>query len=470
MGRRLMCGRVALLTGPVLGVLVVSSGVRIQSGQEKRLLGSWYAWSAPVHLPGYPEAWLVGAVVALVLLWVLVAWLVQTTPALSRGVQWGAWLWAAPFALAAPFLSRDVYAYVVQGAVMGRGLDPYAHAPSVLGSHDPLLQAVDPKWRTSAAPYGPLALRLAQLSTAVGGHGAGAFVVLRVLAVLSVVGVVLLLRSATPQHLHGLVTWLAMSPLTLLQLIAAVHWEAELGLLLVLALVLARRGRLFWAVLVAGIACEIKAVAAVVVAALVLDAWRRGGRQVLPQVGSALAAGAALAVLVFPVDPWGWLGNLHVATKAWSPYTPATTLFLLLGHLQPDHEALLSLCRYAVMVAAAVVVVLTLRRRERDVAVSSGVLLLAAIGALPTVWPWYVAPTALLVLIGAPRLWWWAAGLASTAALAALPIATEQAQRVSVAGELLAGIALVAVYWRSGRLRSARVSRALSASPPLGGH
>jgi hypothetical protein len=76
----------------------------------------------------------------------------------------------------------------------------------------------------------------------------------------------------------------------------------------------------------------------------------------------------------------------------------------------------------------------------------------------------------LLVLIGAPRLWWWAAGLAGTAALAALPIATEQAQRVSVAGELLAGIALVAVYWRSGRLRSARVSRALSASPPLGGH
>jgi hypothetical protein len=468
MERRLLSGRAALLAGPLAAVLVVSSGVRLQSGQEKRLLGSWYTWSARVHLPGSPEVGLVVAVIALVLLWVLVASLAQTTPSLSRWMSWGAWLWAAPFALAAPFLSRDIYAYVAQGALMGRGLDPYAHAPSVLGSHDLLVQAVDPKWRTSPAPYGPLALRLAQLSTAVGGQGVGALVVLRVLAVLSVVGVVLLLRSAAPPHLHGLVTWLAMSPLALLQLIAAAHWEAELGLLLVLALVLARRDQVFWAVLVAAVACEVKAVGAVVVAALVLDAWRRGGRRLLPQVGSALAAGAVLAVLVYPGDPWGWVGNLQVAARAWSPYTPASTLFLLLAHLQPGHVALLSLCRYAVIVVAAVVVVLTLRRRERDVAVSSGVLLLAAIGALPTVWPWYVAPAVLLVLIGAPRLWWWAVGVAGTAALAALPIATEQAQRVSLAADLVAGVVWLAVCWRSGRLRSARVSRLLSASRPLG--
>ncbi|MDX6215779.1 MAG: hypothetical protein QOG99_1363 [Frankiales bacterium] len=454
-----------ILAGPVVAVFVVGTGVQLQSGSEKQLLGSWYRWSSVPQLPGRPSIAMVVAVALLVALWGLVAWQVSTTPVVARWVRRVGWMWAAPFALGAPFLSRDVYAYVAQGAVLEHGLNPYTTAPSALGGHDPLVQAVDPQWRSSPAPYGPLALRLAQASTVVGGHGVGAFVVLRLLAVLSVLGVVLLLRRAAPAQHRDLVTWLTLSPLTLLQLVAATHWEAELSLLLVLSVLLARRGHVIWSLLVAGVACEIKAFALVVVAVLALDALRQRGLRFAPRLVAALVACVGMAVVIYPRDPWGWIGNLHGATKGWSPYAPSSTLYQVLGHLHPGHAGLLlEISRYAVMGVAAVVGLLALRRRDLEVPVLAGVLLVAGIGALPTVWPWYVAPAVLLVLAGRTRLWWWGALLAGLSGMAALPIGAVRAQHVSQVADVVVIVGLL--VWRPWSTRQRTVTLPTSTAPP----
>jgi hypothetical protein len=467
--RRLVVGWVALLAGPVAAVWTVWLGVPLQSRPEKRLLGTWYLLSTPLRpgtLDGY---WLVAAISLLCLLWLRVAWTVHCHPGFGRWATRAAWLWVAPFALAAPFQSRDVYSYIAQGAVLDRGLDPYRSAPQVLGAHNLMLQAVDPSWRFAAAPYGPVALRLSQAAIALGGHGAGALVVLRVLALISVLGIVLLLRQGTPAH-KDLVTWLALSPLTLVQLIAAMHWEAEQGLVLVLAIVLAQRGHLEVSLLVALVACDIKASALVVVAVLALEALRRRGRHAAADMLLAVAIAGVATVLSYQRDAWGWVGNLGVAAKGWSPYTPAATLFLVLGHLQPGHAQLLSMCRALIVVAAAVLVLVILRRPGRDVATTSCALLLAGIAALPTVWPWYIAPATLLMLLGTPRRWWWGAALAAAGSLAALPITTEPAQRVNVAAEAVAVVASLSVFLRSRRTSLRALSGRLSAASATPGH
>ena len=458
-GTPLLTG-IGILAVVAVGAWCVRLGVPLQSGQEKLLLGHWYTWSSPSPASTRHGLVLVVALILLSVAWLAVAYVLYARPHLGRWVTRAACLWVAPFALGAPFQSRDVYAYVAQGALLRRGIDPYTRGPSALGAHDLLLQAVDPRWRSVGSPYGPVALRLAEAAAAVGGQGVGSVVALRVLAVLSVLGVVVLRRREAPPGRADLVTWLSLSPLVLVQLISAVHWEAEIALLLVTAIVLARRGHLVGSVLLALLACEVKASAAVVVAVLAVQALRhRGLASVLPLLGSVVLAGLA-AVALYRSDPWGWLPNLAGTAGTWSPFAPSTTLYLVLSHLQPEQD-LLTLCRALAAAAAVTAAALVLRTEDADLAARAGLLSLAAVAALPTVWPWYVAPAALLTLLSRPRLWWWGAVIAVTSSLAALPIGSEAAQLTMISAEAVA----LAVSL-SGPLRSVWVSRSARPGQP----
>ena len=46
--------------------------------------------------------------------------------------------------------------------MLARGLDPYSVGPVTLGSN-PILSMVDPLWRSSPAPYGPVTLLMLPL-------------------------------------------------------------------------------------------------------------------------------------------------------------------------------------------------------------------------------------------------------------------------------------------------------------------
>src|SRR5699024_10687659 len=70
------------------------------------------------------------------------------------------WAWIAPLLLAAPLSSRDVYSYLVQGAMVRDGFDPYTEGPAV--NPGPFLLEVSQDWRNTTTPYGPLHLWLGE--------------------------------------------------------------------------------------------------------------------------------------------------------------------------------------------------------------------------------------------------------------------------------------------------------------------
>ena len=68
-------------------------------------------------------------------------------------------LWAVPARpwLAAPVFSRDVYSYFAQGTLLHHGLNPYHNVPPVYLARihqNQALNAVDPFWQHTTAPYG----------------------------------------------------------------------------------------------------------------------------------------------------------------------------------------------------------------------------------------------------------------------------------------------------------------------------
>ena len=72
------------------------------------------------------------------------------------GVRRAVFSWVVPLMVAPPLFSNDGWSYAAQGAMTRMGLSPYIWTPSILTG--PLNEAVDPMWRTTPAPYGPVPL------------------------------------------------------------------------------------------------------------------------------------------------------------------------------------------------------------------------------------------------------------------------------------------------------------------------
>ena len=128
----------------------------------------FYLSPAVRHEFGLPAAGMVCAVAGLVVL--VGAWL-RLRPALAgqpRRALAVLACWTAPLVLAPPLFSRDVYSYLAQGALVGRGLDAYAVGPAALGGN-PLVAQVHPLWLSTPAPYGPVFLGLAAAVVGVTG-------------------------------------------------------------------------------------------------------------------------------------------------------------------------------------------------------------------------------------------------------------------------------------------------------------
>lgn len=89
-----------------------------------------------------------------------------STRTLSRWVL----VWAAPLLVAVPVYSRDVYAYLAQGAVFGAGFDPYADGPAHLPG--PLVDSMAQVWATTTAPYGPFFMGMLRVVTEITGDHA----------------------------------------------------------------------------------------------------------------------------------------------------------------------------------------------------------------------------------------------------------------------------------------------------------
>ena len=170
---------------------------------------------------------------------------------------------------------------------MHLGIDPYRHAPAALAhaGQAHVLGAVDPFWRHTTAPYGPLFLWIVSGIVALTGSHLIAGVLL--LRVLDVAGLVLLAVFA-PRLARALgadparaTWWVLLSPLILLELVAAAHNDLLMIGLLVAGVTFAIERRLLVGIALCALAATIKLPAAAAIPFILVGCadrrtWWRG--------------------------------------------------------------------------------------------------------------------------------------------------------------------------------------------------
>jgi hypothetical protein len=355
-------------------------------------------------------------------------------------------LWSVPLLLGPPIFSKDIYSYIGQGLIAHRGLDPYSIPPSALG-HGPLLNSIASVWRHSPAPYGPVFVELARGVTV----AVGSSIVPEVLALrgVEVVGMVLLAIfvprlarqvGTDPQ----LATWLGvLSPLVLLSYMASGHNDCLMMGLVVLGVSLWLDDRRVVALVLCTLATMVKASAGAAVIFLVADELRlEGGRRrvwrlavdaavvVATVVGATLASGLG----------WRWLlpSNLRIPAEVRIDATPTVSLgtainrLLGLVHLHVAQSGTITVVQAVagVLAAAGAVWLLWRVRRDNLVRVLAVVLLLAVLAG-PTLWPWYLS--------------WGLILLATTSSQTSKVLVVAAAASILLAGPV--GSAQLSGYW-----------------------
>ena len=264
----------------------------------------WYVLEIPGGRPGATV--LVYAGMALL----CAAWLGLGRRAVGDDTRWLltiAAVWLAPLALGPALFSHDVYSYLAQGTLLHLGRNPYHSSPAELIhlGRGHVLAAVSPFWRHTTAPYGPLFLGLASLVVAVtGSHLIAGVLVMRGLELVGVA----LLAVFVPRLARTLgadparATWLAvLSPLVVLELVAAGHNDVLMVGLLVAGVTLALSGRPVLGVAVCALAATVK-LPALAGAVFILVVWARAETTWTQRVRFVLAAALAAAAVLAAVS------------------------------------------------------------------------------------------------------------------------------------------------------------------------
>src|SRR3954471_925380 len=131
--RRQVCDRPLLslsAAGFAVSVVVVVAGGQVSALGSTRPLVNWlglqdtHGADADDPVPGIV---LLGAVVALVLLWLVAVEVVRRTAPPANGVWLMAGVWGTPCAVGPPFMDSTVYSYAAFGLMQRHGRDPYEH-------------------------------------------------------------------------------------------------------------------------------------------------------------------------------------------------------------------------------------------------------------------------------------------------------------------------------------------------------
>ena len=367
-------------------------------------------WWFRAHVPGGhtgAQVLFYAGLAALCLAWLGLGRRLRTPARLtpSRLVLVGA-LWCLPLAVGAPLFSHDAYSYLAQGEILHLGLNPYHQAPAVLAHHGQghFLAAVSPFWRHTTSPYGPLFLGLASLIVGlVGSHLVAGVLLMRGLGLAGVA----LLAVFVPRLARALgadparATWLAViSPLVLLELVAAVHNDALMVGLLVAGVTLAVERRPLLGIAVCALAATIKLPALGAVAFIAVT-WARGERRPARALGLSAATAVAALVAVSAATTLGaaWVntGVLSTPGKVHLAITPTTaagwsagSLLHLLGVHAGIHGIESALGVMALALTVALGLWLLARARQATFVPALGALLVVSVFAGPATWPWYL--------------------------------------------------------------------------------
>lgn len=386
--------------------------IMVTAGQLARGHQRW--WLDP-HLPlsgGQIEAVLYVGMVALTLSWLGLGRLARSDLLQPRALWAVAGLWSLPLFLAAPVFSRDVYSYFGQGTILHLGLDPYHAPPTVLGQHGHarVLNAIDPFWQHTTAPYGPLFLDVVSLIS--GLVGSAVVLGAQLVKLLGLIGLALL-AVFVPRlaRAHGAdparATWLAtLNPIVLLALVLPGHNDLLMVGLMVAGVALAAEDRPLLGIAICALAATIKApaVAAVIFIAVT---WARSGseetgslaiaaRRLVQAAGVALGVFALISVITGVGLSWVTSTLFSTPAKVHLAITPATglayTVYALLRDVGVDSSftALQSGFRVAAGLLALLAALELLRRARRPtLAPYLGLALVAFAWGGPAAWPWY---------------------------------------------------------------------------------
>jgi hypothetical protein len=385
-------------------VLTTLAGARLTGGSVR-----W--WFHPAIPPG-GDANVVALYVGMVML--AAAWLGLRRHASSpRSTPRQLWpvglLWSVPLVLGAPLFSHDVYSYLAQGTIAHLGLSPYHASPAVLGhlGHSRVMGAVDPFWRHDTAPYGPLFLAaVSGVAAITGSHLIAGVLLVRLIELIGLV----LLWVFVPRLARALGTdpsralWLTvLSPLILLQLVAASHNDLLMIGLMLAGVTFAVEGRPLLGIAICVLAMTLKLPAGVA-ALFIAVAWIRG----LPGWPARLRASAETIVLAAAIigvvslaTGWGlhWFSSTLFSTPARVrlAITPATGVGWTLSSLLRDagagasfmHVESVTRATAAAITGVIAIALLARTRRENMVRMLGIVLIALALGG-PAAWPWYL--------------------------------------------------------------------------------
>jgi hypothetical protein len=323
-----------------------------------------------------------------------VAWLALSRLALTVRQVWiVAAAWSVPMFLGAPLFSQDAYSYLAQGTLVHLGLDPYTHTPAVLAQHGQahVLNAVSPFWRHTTAPYGPLFLWIVSWFS-----GTSLVVGVLLIRTLELIGFALL-AVFVPRLARSLgadptrAAWLVLlSPLVLLELVAAAHNDLLMIGLVLAGVSLAIERRLLLGIAVCALAATIKLPAAVAIPFLLVAyadrrTWVRG---------VLVAVAVVVAVSLVSGLGFSWLSTSVFSTpgKVRLAITPATALGWTVAQVVPvgarGFESALGVVAFGA--AALFGLVLLWRTKPGNMVRYLGIALIAIAVCGPAAWPWYL--------------------------------------------------------------------------------
>lgn len=311
--------------------------------------------------------------------------------------------WIMPLLIAPPLFSNDGWSYVAQGALAQAGRDPYTISPGEMP--ELLTSMVDPIWRYTPTPYGPLPITWGALCTEAVKDPTLLVLLHRVPALLGLA----LTAWAAPRLARRIgvdparASALALgSPFVLAHGVGGLHNDALVMGLTAAALVLGSRRQWVFGCAVIGVAAAVKFTALVAVIPVVLvslpAAVRGAGRLARLSAGGLTAALVVLALGLPYGLGIGWVRALSVPGVVVTPASIPTAvgwtgrwILTSLGSTSADY-ALPIVRSIGMALAVALVLVLALVRPSGDLRAGLRTLMMlcaTVVFLAPVVHTWY---------------------------------------------------------------------------------
>ncbi|GAB3590055.1 hypothetical protein CFAEC_09405 [Corynebacterium faecale] len=394
-----------------------------------------------------------------------------------------------PLLFAAPMMSRDVYSYLMQGAMLRDGFDPYTEGAAA--NPGPMLLEVSHDWRNTTTPYGPLHLWIGEMVTTVVGDNVTAGII--AYKILSTVGFLAIAVSIPRIAAHfgadrATALWLGVAnPVMIIHMIGGMHNESMMVGLVSVGLLLALKKRFATGVAIIAVAVSLKATAAIALPFVVwigmhhmaglLAARQHQDTAEAPapsrgQYLVAFFANGTMGVFITGVvvslvtwgsgASWGWISEISGNSKVINPLAMPSLIAGLISMVANvftedfDYNSVIAVMRDISMVLMLIGLVIcwwVFRQNTRRAVMGTTAAYAVAFVFNSVTLPWYYASLITLVCTFSPPLWLirFSAGASVFIALMFTGSGNHQLHNIPmvIIGFILAWISVLFIFERS---------------------